>query len=151
MIVVRVFWSSFCLLSVKDMLKCKSILDYFKFNSEGEILDGPENHDQSEPWVSGLPDTGISCESQFVEDDTDSDRELGLDLNQHLNDECTTPSFFCLRQIHSWLRSTMANERLGNLAVLAFQGFDIQLSVDQICQSFPQKHRKMCIESIFYD
>ena len=25
----------------------------------------------------------------------------------------------------------MSNERLGNLAVLAFQGFDIQLSVDK--------------------
>ena len=48
----------------------------------------------------------------------------------------------------------MTNESLGNLAVLAFQGFDIQLhvSVDQICQSFTQKHhRKMCSESILYD
>ena len=56
---------------------------YFMFNSESEILDGP---DKSEPSVSGLPDTGVSCESQFVEDDTYSDRELGLDLNQHLNE-----------------------------------------------------------------
>ena len=88
MIVVLVFWSSFCLLSVKDMSKCKSILDYFKLNSESEILDGTENHihDQSEPSVSGLPVTGVSCESQFVEDDTDFDRELGLHLNQHLNE-----------------------------------------------------------------
>ena len=87
-----------------------------------------------------------------VEDDTDSDRQLGPDLNQHLNDGSITPSFSYLRQIHSWLRSTMTNERLGNLAVLAFQGFDIQLSVDQICQSFTQKHhRKMCSESILYD
>ena len=68
------------------MSKCKSILDYFKLNSESEILDGPENHDQSEPSVSRLPVTRVSCESQFVEDDTDSDRELGLDLNQHLNE-----------------------------------------------------------------
>ena len=63
------------------MSKCKSILDYYKFSLESEILYGPE---QSEPSVSGLPDTGVSCESQFVEDDTNSDRELGLDLNQHL-------------------------------------------------------------------
>ena len=41
---------------------------------------------------------------------------------------------------------------MGNLAVIAFLGFDIQLSVDQICQSFTQKHhRKMCSESILYD
>ena len=76
----------------------------FMFNSESEILDGP---DQSEPSVSGLPDTGVSCESQYDEDDTYSDRELGLDLNQHLKDGFITPSFSCLRQIHSWLRSTM--------------------------------------------
>ena len=29
---------------------------------------------------------GVSCESQYDEDDAYSDRELGLDLNQHLND-----------------------------------------------------------------
>ena len=53
-------------------------------------------------------------------------------------------SFSCLRQIHSWLHSTMNNERLGNLGVLACHGFDIQLSVDQICPSFAQTHhRKM--------
>ena len=40
-------------------------------------------------------------------------------------------SFSCLRHC-----STMINERLENLAVLDFQGFDIQLSVDLICQSF---------------
>ena len=99
--------------------------------------------------MSGLPDTGVSCESQFVEDDTNSDRELGLDLNQHLNDGCITPSFSSLRQIHSWLGSTMTNERQGNLAVLAFQGFEIHLSVGQICQLFTQEHhRKMCSDSI---
>ena len=86
--------------------------------------------------MSIWPTRYCDSESLFVEVDTDSDRKLGLDLNQHLNDGCITPSFSCLRQMHSWLRSTMTNERLGNLAVLAFQGFDIQLSVDQICQSF---------------
>ena len=68
------------------MSKCKSILDFFKINSESETLDGPENRDHNEPSVSGLAVTAVSCESQFVEDDTDSDREVGLDLNQHLND-----------------------------------------------------------------
>ena len=75
------------------MAKCKSILDNSSLTRKvHEILDGP---DQSEPSVSGLPvTTGVSCESQFVEDDTDSDRELGLDLNQHLNDGCITPFIF---------------------------------------------------------
>ena len=63
---MRVFGSSFCLLSVKYISK---------YNLESEILDGP---DQSEPSVSGLPDTGVSCESQYDEDDAYSDRELGL-------------------------------------------------------------------------
>ena len=34
-------------------------------------------------------------------------------------------SFSCQRQIHSWLRSTMSNERLENLGVLACQGFEV--------------------------
>ena len=51
-----------------------------------------------------------------------------------------------------WLHSTMTNERLGNLGVLAFHRFDIQLSVDQICQSLTRKHhRTMCSESVLYD
>lgn len=37
-------------------------------------------------------------------------------------------SFSCLRQIHSWLCSTMTGERLGNLgSILALHGFDIQV------------------------
>ena len=58
-------------------------------------------------------------------------------------------SFSCLRQIHSWLRSTMSNERLGNLGVLACQGFDIQLSVDQICQSFAQNIIEECVVNLY--
>ena len=53
------------------MSKCKSILEFFKINSESEILDGSENRDHNEPSVAGLPVTAVSCESQFVEDDTD--------------------------------------------------------------------------------
>ena len=50
------------------MSKCKSILDFFKFlyffkfNSESEILKGP---DHSEPSVSGLP---VTC----MDDDDDN-------------------------------------------------------------------------------
>ena len=58
-----------CMLS--KMSKCKSILDFFKFNSESEILKGP---DHSEPSVSGLPVTCVSYESESM-DDTDSDLE----------------------------------------------------------------------------
>jgi len=61
-------------------------------------------------------------------------------------------SFSCLRQIHSWLRTTMTDDRLGNLGVLALQGFDIQPSVDQICETFKKKnHRRMCSPSVLYD
>ena len=38
-------------------------------------------------------------------------------------------SFSCLRQIHSWLRTTMTDEKLGNLVV-----FDILLNGDKICE-----------------
>ena len=44
----------------------------------------------------------------------------------------TERSFSCLRQIHSWLRTTMTDKRLGNLRELAIQRFDILLNVDKI-------------------
>ena len=44
----------------------------------------------------------------------------------------TETSFSCLRQIHSWLRTTMTDKRLGNLRELAIQRFDILLNVDKI-------------------
>ena len=55
------------------MLKCKSLLDFFKFNSESEILKGP---DHSEPSVSGLPVTCVSYESESMDDDADTDSDL---------------------------------------------------------------------------
>ena len=61
-------------------------------------------------------------------------------------------TFSCLRQIHLWLRTTMTDERLGNLGVLAMQGFSFQLNVEQICKEFATKHsRKMCTSSVLYD
>ena len=55
------------------MLKCKSLLDFFKFNSESKILKGP---DHSEPSVSGLPVTCVSYESESMDDDADTDSDL---------------------------------------------------------------------------
>ena len=37
-------------------------------------------------------------------------------------------TFSWLRQIHSWLRTTMKNDRLGNLRVLAVQGFSLPIN-----------------------
>ena len=51
-------------------------------------------------------------------------------------------SFSCLRQIHSWLRTTMTDNRLGNLGVLALQGFDTQPNVQQVCETFKKKYNK---------
>ena len=48
------------------MSKCKSLLDFFKFNSESEILKSP---DQSEQSVSGLSVTCVSYESESMDDD----------------------------------------------------------------------------------
>ena len=55
------------------MLKCKSLLDFFKFNSESEILKDP---DHSEPSVSGLPVTCVSYESESMDNDADTDSDL---------------------------------------------------------------------------
>ena len=67
------------------MSKSKSILDFFKVNLESEKVtnDSPEDHDHSEPSVSGLvpPVTGGFASVHE-----------GLDINQHASDECTIPS-----------------------------------------------------------
>ena len=55
-------------------------------------------------------------------------------------------SFSCLRQIHSWLRTTMTSEILGNLGILALHGFDIDLNTSNICEQFKSIHpRRMCM------
>ena len=56
-------------------MKCKSLLDFFKFNSESEILKGPD-HDHSVSSVSGLPVTCVSYESEPMDDDADTDSDL---------------------------------------------------------------------------
>ena len=54
-------------------------------------------------------------------------------------------SFLCLRQVPSWLRTTMSDDRLGNLGVLALHSFDFELNTQTICENFIKKHpRKMC-------
>ena len=77
------------------MSKSKSILDFFKVDLESEnvIHDSPEDHDHSEPSLSGLVPlvTGGVASESLVVDDTDLLHE-GLDINQHVSDECTTPS-----------------------------------------------------------
>ena len=51
----------------------------------------------------------------------------------------------CLRQIHSWLHTTINDDIPGNLGVLAMQGFNLPLNVDKICKGFVTKHnRKLC-------
>ena len=56
------------------MLKCKSLLNFFKFNSESEKLKGP---DHSGPSVSGLPVTYVSgYEFESMDDDSDTDSDL---------------------------------------------------------------------------
>ena len=61
-------------------------------------------------------------------------------------------SFSCLRQVHIWLRSTMTEERLGNLGVLAVHGFDHIIVTETICKIFEQKNpRKMGDSSLLFD
>ena len=46
----------------------------------------------------------------------------------------------------------MKDDRLGNLGVLAMQGFSLPLKVDKICKEFVTKqNRRMCTTSVLYD
>ena len=61
-------------------------------------------------------------------------------------------TFSCLRQIHSWLRTTMKDDRLHNLGVLAMQGFSSPLNAHKIYKEFVTKcNRRMCTTSVLYD
>ena len=52
----------------------------------------------------------------------------------------------------TWLRTTMKDDRLSNLRILAMQGFSQPINVDEICKEFVTKHnRKMCCTSVLYD
>lgn len=59
-------------------------------------------------------------------------------------------SFSCVRRVHTWLRSTMSTERLGNLAVLAMNGHLVPLNTEEICKRFMVIHpRRMSASSLF--
>ena len=63
-------------------------------------------------------------------------------------------SFSCLRQIHTWLRSTMTDQRLGNLGILGLHGFGsgMHINVDKCCEIFKSRNpRRMTCQSILYD
>ena len=49
-------------------------------------------------------------------------------------------SFSCLRQIHSWLPTTMTEERLGNIGVLVVHGFNVPLNIEKICDTFIKRN-----------
>ena len=49
-------------------------------------------------------------------------------------------SFSCLRQIHSWLQTTMTEERLGDIGVLAIHGFNCPLNIKIFCRKSSLKN-----------
>ena len=59
-------------------------------------------------------------------------------------------SFSCLRQVHSWLRTTMSDGRLGNLGVLALHGFDFELNTQTICENFIKNTLEKCVNHYCY-
>ena len=54
-------------------------------------------------------------------------------------------SFSCLRQIYSWLQTTMTEEPLGSLGVLAVQGFNFKFDIQQICANFEHRNPRKCV------
>ena len=96
---------------LSKMLKCKSLLDFFNFNSESEILKGP---DHSEPSVSGLPVTCVSYESEYR---FSSGSSIHVYLNQHLNDGCKTSSAELPNTDHADMRSSQRNRILLRMSV----------------------------------
>ena len=61
-------------------------------------------------------------------------------------------SFSCLRQIHSWFRTPMTEERLGNIGVLVVHGFNVPLNIGKICDTFIRRYpRRMSSRSVLFE
>ena len=61
-------------------------------------------------------------------------------------------SFSCLRQIHTWLRTTMTSDRLGNLGAIGMQGFNYEISIEKCCEQFKLRNpRKMTCDSVLFN
>lgn len=61
-------------------------------------------------------------------------------------------SFSCLRQIHTWLRTTMTSDRLGNLGVIGMQGFNYEISIEKCYEQFKLRNpTKMTCDSVIFN
>ena len=61
-------------------------------------------------------------------------------------------SFSCLRQIHTWLRTTMTSDRLGNLGVIGMQVFNYEISIEKCCEQFKLRNPgKMTCDSVLFN
>ena len=61
-------------------------------------------------------------------------------------------SFSCLLQIHSWLRTAMSEERLGNIGVLVVHRFNVPLNIEKICDTFIRPNpRRMSSRSVLFE
>ena len=61
-------------------------------------------------------------------------------------------SFSCLRQIYSWLRTTMTEERLGNIGVLAVHRFNAPSNMEKICDTFIRRNpSKISKRSVLFE
>ena len=59
-------------------------------------------------------------------------------------------SFSCLRQIHTWLQTTMTSDRLGNLGVIGMQRFNYEISIEKCCEQFKLRNpRKKLVIQFF--
>ena len=61
-------------------------------------------------------------------------------------------SFSYLRQIHSWLRTTMTEKSLGNIGVLAAHVFNVPLNIEKICDTFIRRNpSRMSRRSVLFE
>ena len=59
-------------------------------------------------------------------------------------------SFSCLRQVHSWLRTTMSDDQLGNQGILSLHDFDFELNTQNICETLLKSTLEKCVNHYCY-
>ncbi len=107
-------------------------------------------------WQSQL---GADIPNTFLLALGSCDSDSFPNIHQLLLTSCTLPitsaeaerSFSLLRRIKTCLRSTMAEERMSDLGVIAMH-YSERISVDDVCLAFTQTHaRRLFQPSLFVD
>ena len=110
-------------------------------------------------WNSQLQGKAVNIPDTFILALGSCDSDSFPNIHRLLIISCTLPitsaeaerSFSLLRRIKTCVRSTMAEERMSDLGVIAMH-YNERISVDDVCVAFTQAHpRRLFQKSLFVE